>query len=133
MFSGKFFLAVIAITLADTIVQWLIVGFLFHKYQATTPMTWRKETSRSYAASTILSLVFSFMFTLLISFWISSGGPLQSIQGMEFGAVCWLTFAIPLEIGSSIYVNYSRMFVAGKCLSALVEYLIAGWLAVVIL
>jgi hypothetical protein len=133
MISGKFLLAVLAITVAVTLIQWLIVGFLFHKYQAITPMTWRKETSRSYAASTILSLLFSFMFTLLISLWMRSNGPLQSIQGLEFGALCWLTFAIPLEIGASIYVNYSRMFVAGKCLSALAEYLVAGWLAIVIL
>jgi hypothetical protein len=128
MFTGKFLLAVIAITATIILVQWL-----FHKYQATTPMTWRKETSRSYAASTIFSLFFSFMFTLLISLWISSNGPLKSFQGLEFGTLCWLTFAIPLEIGNSIYVNYSRMFVAGKCLSSLVEYLLAGWLAIVIL
>jgi hypothetical protein len=132
MLSGKFFLSIIAIAVAITLIQWFFVGFLFHKYQATTPMTWRKESKRSYSASIILSLFFAFMFTLLISLWISKFGSLKSIDGIEFGAICWLTFAIPLEIGSVIYVNYSRMFVLGKCLSSLVEYTIAGWLAVAI-
>lgn len=132
MLSGKFFLAVIAIAVAITFVQWLFIGFLFHKYQAATPMTWRKENSRSYAASTILSLFFAFMFTLVISLWISKYGTMNSMEGIEFGAICWLTFAIPIEIGTAIYVNYSGMFVAGKCLSSLFEYIIAGWVAVLI-
>ena len=133
MLSGKFFLSVIAIAIAITFVQWLIVGFLFHKFQATTPMTWRKESNRSYVISTLFSFFFAAMVTLVISLWISKYGAMKSIQGMEFGAICWLTFAIPLELGSAVYVNYSRMFVLGKCLSSLFEYSIAGCLAVMIL
>jgi hypothetical protein len=130
MFTGRFFIAVVAIAVAITFIQWFFVGFLFHKYQGITPLTWRKESTRSYWASAMLSLFFAFMFTLIISFWIGKFGPLKNMDGLEFGAVCWLTFAIPMEIGTAIYVNYSRIFVMGKCLSALVEYMAAGWLAV---
>lgn len=129
MFTGKFFLAVIVIAIAITFVQWFFVGFLFHKHQATTPMIWRKESSRSYAASTILSLFFAFMFTIVISLWIDKYGAMNIANGIEFGAICWLTFSIPIEIGAAIYVNYSRMFVVGKCLSSLVEYIVAGVVA----
>jgi hypothetical protein len=51
------------------------------------------------------------------------------MNGIEFGAICWLTFSIPSEIGSAIYINYSRMFVVGKCASSLVEYIVAGIVA----
>ncbi len=133
MLSGKFFLTVVIIAIAVSLIQWFFIGFLFHKYQASTPSTWRRESSRSYAASTILSLFFAFMFTVVISLWLDKYGPMKTINGMEFGALCWLSFAIPLEIGSAIYVNYSRMFVLGKCLSALVEYVVAAIVAVALL
>lgn len=133
MLSGKFFLTVIVIAVAITFIQWFFIGFLFHKHQAATPMTWRKESSRSYAASTILSLFFAFMFTIVVSLWIDKYGATNIINGIEFGAVCWLTFALPLEIGSAIYVNYSRMFVVGKCISSLVEYIVAGVVAIALL
>ena len=132
MLSGRFFLAVIVITVSISIIQWFFVGFLFHKYQATTPQTWRKEGPSSYAASMLLSLFFAFMFMLLITGWINKFGSMKSMDGIQLGAICCLTFAIPLELGIAIYVNYSRIFVVGKCLSALVEYIIAGWLAVAI-
>jgi hypothetical protein len=133
MFSGKFFLAVIVVAVVVSFIQWLVIGSLFHKYQAATPMTWRKESSRSYAASTILALLFAFMFTYVLSFWMSRNIGMDPFNGMEFGLVCWLSFAIPLEIGTAIYVNYSKMFVVGKCLSSLLEYVAAGAVVVALL
>jgi hypothetical protein len=133
MLSGKFFLAVLLIAIAITTIQWFFVGFLFHKHQASTPATWRKESSRSYAASTVLSFFFAFLFTMVVSLWLKTHDPMSTVDGIEFGAICWLTFSIPIEIGSAIYVNTSRMFVFGKCLSSLVEYCAAGVVAVAIL
>ena len=129
MLTGKFFLAVIAITVAVTFIQWFFIGFLFHKYQALTPSTWRKENSRSYAASMVLSLFFAFMFATIFYFWKNKYGEMHFADGIKFGVICWLTFSVTIEIGSAIYVNYSRMFVAGKCLSSLVEYIVAGSIA----
>jgi hypothetical protein len=129
MFAGKFFLLVIVMTIAITCIQWFFTGFLFHKYQASTPATWRKESKASYAWSTVIALFFSFMFSLLFSLWKNKSGLLFISDGIEFGTLVWLCFAIPYEIGTALYVNYSRLFVVGRCLSSLVEYVVAGVLA----
>lgn len=133
MFSLKFFLAVLAIAIASSVIQWFFTGFLFHKYQSSTPSTWRKESYLSYTGSTILSLFFACMFVLIFSLWKSKYGSLNFVDGIEFSSLCWLAFSIPAEIGTAIYVNYSRMFVLGKCVCSFVEYIIAGILAVAIL
>jgi len=130
MLTWKFLLAIVAIAIADTCIQWFFIGFLFHKYQAATPMVWRKESSRSYAASTAVSLFFGAIFTIIISLWLRRYGAITVPEGVEFGALCWLAFIIPLEIGTAIYVNYSPMFVLGKCLSGLAECVAAAVLAV---
>jgi hypothetical protein len=133
MLTGKFSLTVIVIAVAVTFIQWLFTGFLFHKYQSLTPSTWRKESNRSYTASMILSLFFAFMFTAIFYFWKSKSGDIYLFDGIEFGLVCWLTFSVTTEIGNAVYVNYSRMFVLGKCLSSLFEYVAAGIAAAVLL
>jgi hypothetical protein len=133
MFSGKFFLTALMIAVAVSLIQWFFIGFLFHKYQSATPQTWRPESGRSYAASTIVSLFFGFMFTTVMIFWMGKYGPMHLFNGLEFGFVCWASFSLPLEIGNAIYVNYSRMFVAGKCMSSFVEYIAAGALAMAVL
>lgn len=133
MLSGKFLLAVVAIAIADSCIQWFFIGFLFHRYQSATPMVWRKESNRSYMYSTILSLFFALIFSFVISLWIRRYGTVTLVDGIEFGALCWLAFIIPLEIGSAVYVNYSPMFVVGKCLSGLVECIVAAVVAVSIL
>src|SRR5580658_8179900 len=109
MFTGKYFLAAIAIAVAITCIQWFFIGFLFHKYQALTPATWRKEGGRSYAASTVISLFFSFMFVTVFSIW-KNGCDCSMVtgDGFIFGAFFWLAFSITAEINSAIYVNYSR-------------------------
>jgi hypothetical protein len=133
MFSGKFFLTVIVIAVAVTFIQCFFTGFLFHRYQSVTPSTWRKESNRSYAASMLLSLFFAFMFTVVFYFWKSKSGDIYLIDGIKFGLVCWLTFSVITEIGRAIYVNFSRMFVLGQCLSSLFEYVAAGIAAAVLL
>jgi len=133
MLTGKFFLTAIVIAVALTFIQWLFIGFLFHKYQSETPSTWRKESNRSYAASTILSLFFAFLFTVIFYFWKSRSGDIDLLDGIKFGLLFWLAFSVTTEIGNAIYVNYSRMFVLGKCLSSLFEYVAAGIAAAVLL
>lgn len=133
MVTGKFLLAIMAIAIADSFIQWLFIGFLFHKYQAATPAVWRKETNRSYAASTVMSLFFAIIFSTIISLWIRRYGAVTLADGTAFGVLCWLAFMLPMEIGSAVYVNVSRMFVVGKCLSGLAECAAAGVLAVTLL
>src|SRR5271154_4649158 len=106
MFSGKFFLTVFLITVAITFVQWFFIGFLFHKYQALTAATWRKENNLSYAASMVLSLFFAFMFATVFYLWKSKSGEMHFADGIQFGFICWLAFSVTADIGNAIYVNY---------------------------
>jgi hypothetical protein len=129
MLSLKIILAAIVITVAVTTVQWFFVGFLFHKYQAITPGTWRKENYKSYAWSTVLVFVFAWLFAWVFSIWKSKSGEMHLTDGLEFGVICCLVFIIPAELTSAIYVNYSRNFVLGKCISSVVEYAVAGGIA----
>jgi len=55
------------------------------------------------------------------------------LNGNEFGALCSLSFAIPVEIGNADYINYSPEFVTGNCISALVEYTVNGIIASLLL
>jgi hypothetical protein len=126
MFSGHFFLVVIVVAIVVVLIQWFFTGFLFHKYQALTPLVWRKENNLSYLASTLLALFFAFMFTFIFSLWRNRSSSMDFMNGAEFGLICWLAFSIPIEIGNAIYINYSRMFVLGKCISSFFEYLFAG-------
>jgi hypothetical protein len=73
------------------------------------------------------------MFTVVFYFWKSKSGDIYLIDGIKFGLVCWLTFSVITEIGRAIYVNFSRMFVLGQCLSSLFEYVAAGIAAAVLL
>ena len=133
MFQGRFFLAVLIITVAIAVIQWVFIGFLFHKYQWLTAGTWRKEDARSYAASTFISFLFAFLFTTIIYLWKSKYGNVNFYDGIAFGVICCITFSVPIEIGNSIYVNYSRMLVQGKCISSLLEYSVAGAIAATLL
>jgi hypothetical protein len=133
MLPLNFFLSIIAITLAVSAIQWLFTGFLFHKYQRATPLTWKKESIRSYGASMVLNFLFSVFFTTLIYLWKTRYGTVSTGQGIGFSFICWLTFSLTAELGSAIYVNYSPLFVLGKCLSSLFEYMVASVLAILIL
>jgi hypothetical protein len=125
MISLRFFLAIIIITIAITTIQWFFIGFLFHRFQALTPATWRKESNRSYLVSAVISFFFAFLFTTLFYYWKSTRGGMDLFAGLKFAGLCWLTFSVTLEIGNAVYVNYSPLFVLGKCLSSFVEYLVA--------
>ena len=133
MLSGKFFLTVIVITIAISFIQWFFVGFLFHKYQALTPSTWRKENNSSYIMSMILSIFFAFMFSAVFYLWKAEYRDMHLFDAIKFGTFCWLTFSVTIEIGNAIYVNYSRVFVAGKCLSSFLEYTISASIAFLLL
>lgn len=73
------------------------------------------------------------MFTVIFYFWKSRFKDIPLIDGIGIGLICWLAFSVTAEIGSAIYVNYSRMFVLGKCLSSLFEYVAAAIAATVLL
>jgi len=130
MSAIHFILSGISIGFANTAIEWFLIGFLFHKYQATTPQTWRPENYASYTYSTVLSMVFGLLFTF---FYIKIGSHYvighSMLSDAKLGIICFACFSFIAEIGSSIYVNLDKMFVTGKLLASCVSYVAAAIIA----
>lgn len=127
-----FILSAISIGFASVLIEWFIIGFLFHKYQALTPQTWRPESNSSYLYSTLLSFLFGTLFTLFY-FKIGAHYVLEHNlwSHIKLGLICFACFSFVSGINNSIYVNYDRKFVAGllitSCLSYVAAAIIAGF------
>ena len=132
MSATHFILSAICIGIANTCIEWFIIGFLFHKAQALTPGTWKPESKRSYMYSTLLSLLFGAVFTL---FYFKIGVNYVLLGNIwshtKLGLICFACFSFIAEISNAIYINYDRKFVAGKlissCLSIVAAAVIAGF------
>jgi hypothetical protein len=132
MTTTHFILSAICIGLANTCIEWFIIGFLFHKSQSLTPQTWRPETNKSYLYSTLLSFLFGVLFTFFywkIGFHYVRYGSLWS--HIKLGLICFACFSLVSGINNAIYVNYDKKFVAGtliaSCLSFSAAAVIAGF------
>ena len=127
-----FILSAISIGVASVIIEWFFIGFLFHKYQALTPQTWRPESSRSYLYSTLLSFLFGALFTLFY-FKVGAHYVLEHNiwSHIKLGLICFACFSFVSGINNAVYVNYDRRFVAGlltaSCLSYVAAAIIAGF------
>jgi hypothetical protein len=125
-----FILTAICIGIANTCIEWFIIGFLFHKSQALTPNTWRLESNRSYMYSTLLSFLFGAFFTL---FYIKIGSTYVLVGNIwshiKLGLICFACFNFILEISNAIYINYNRKFVIGKLIASCINYMAAAVIA----
>jgi|GEM_PF-1035571 len=126
-----FVISAICIGVANTCIEWFFIGFLFHKYQALTPNTWKPESNKSYMYSTLLSFLFGAMFTFF--YW--KIGAHYVIYGniwshIKLGLICFACFSLFQGINGAIYVNYDKKFVLGtlisSCLSIVAAAVIAG-------
>jgi len=131
MTAVHFTLSAACIGLANILIDWIIIGFLFHKSQALTPNTWKPESSGSYVYSIFLSLLFGAFFTL---FYLKIGSKYVLAHNfwshVKLGLICFAAFSFVTEINSFIYINYNRKFALGKmiasCLSIVAASLIAS-------
>jgi hypothetical protein len=125
-----FILSSVCIGIANTVIEWFFIGFLFHKYQALTPQTWRPEKSASYAYSTMLSLLFGLIFTFFYlkigSKYVLSGNIWSSCK---LGLICFAGFTFISELGNAIYINYDKKFLAGKLIATCLSYMVAAIIA----
>src|SRR5581483_4874280 len=119
-----FIFSAACIGVVNILIEWFFIGFVFHKYQALTPNTWRKETTKSYVYSTIISFLFGALFTLFY-FKIGTRYVIYGnvLSACKFGLLCFGCFAFLPQITSAIYVNYDKRFVTGTLLAALFSYL----------
>jgi len=125
-----FVFSAICIGVANIFIEWFFIGFLFYKYQALTPQTWRKETTKSYTYSSLLSLVFGALFTL---FYFKIGSKYvvygSVLSACKFGLLCFGCFVLIREINSAIYVNFDNRFTVGALLASLFTFLAAASIA----
>ncbi len=130
MSATHFILSAICIGFANTVIEWFVIGFLFHKSQAATPQTWRPERNRSYLYSTLLSFLFGALFTV---FYIKVGiryvVPNSIFSDCKLALICFASFSFITEIGNAIYINYGRSFAAGKLISSCLCYVSAAIIA----
>jgi len=125
-----FVLSAICIGVANTCIEWFIIGFLFHNTQALTPQTWRPESNKSYLYSTLLSFLFGALFTLFYEKvgvnYVLLGNVLSHLK---LGLICFGSFGLILEVSNAIYINYDRKFVVGKLLASALTYMAAAFIA----
>ena len=109
--------------------SWLIIGTLFHRYQALTPETWRPEGPKQYAVSSLVQVVAGAAVGLLF---FVTGGPFALghagwlLRGLVFGSVLWLAVACPIHVVTAIYVRLHAGHMAGALLDSLVTLVIVG-------
>jgi hypothetical protein len=130
MTAAHFILSAVCIGIANTCIEWLFIGFLFHPAQSLTPQTWREETKKSYLYSTLLSLLFGVLFT----FFFEKIGAKYVITGdlwsnIKLGLICFCCFGLIMEAGNAIYINYDKKFAFGKMISSAVNYVAAVCIA----
>ncbi|MBS1501522.1 MAG: hypothetical protein JST32_05640 [Bacteroidetes bacterium] len=127
MTVSHFIYAALCVGIANIFIEWLLIGFVFHKYQALTPQTWKPESPKSYAYSSFISLLFGALFTLfyykIATHYVARGNVLEACK---FGLFCFGVFAFLPEITTAIYVNISRGFTMGRLLSSLFTYVAAA-------
>jgi hypothetical protein len=115
---------------------YLIIGRIFHPYQAKTPGTWRASeswTHYQYAAlirlAACIGIAFAYaLFGASLSFEASA-----LAQGISFGSIIWAITILPLLLEAALFVNWHRGFVAGLLLDWLVVCVIASVAAAVVL
>jgi hypothetical protein len=132
MTATHFIIGTICIGIANTCIEWFFIGFLFHRFQALTPNTWKPESSKSYMYSTFLSFLFGALFMLF--YWkIASNYVMyrDMWSHIKLGLICFACFSFVQGINGAIYVNYDKKFVAGtlisSCISIVAAAVIAGF------
>ncbi len=112
--------------------SWLWMGVIFHRYQQTTPNTWRPEGRKSYLFSAIIhffaSIAIATLFLLVgRTFGGVFGGGID--RACAFGAIVWLAMAAPVALEAAVYVNLHPLVVVGQLLDWLTTSVVACALA----
>ncbi len=130
MLPLKVILAGVAAGVLANVTGYLIVGRLFHAYQARTPNTWRTTESWNHylyaAAIRVLACIgigaAYYCFGSAAS--AIAAGPLASAA--VFGASLWAVAVLPLVVEAALFVNWHRGFVVGLLLDWLVISVMAS-------
>ena len=105
--------------IVSILASWFWMAVVFHRYQRSTPETWRAETARNYTLSSIVRLFsaigIAVIYVLIARFQVGYFG--EGIAGaMRFAAVLWIALAAPVAIEAAIYIRLHSMVVLGQVL-----------------
>ncbi len=95
-----------------------------------TPQTWRPESYKSYAYSTLLSFLFGALFTFFyIKIGVNYVLPGVVWSNIKLGLICFACFSLVSGINNAVYVNYDKKFVAGLLTASCLNYIAAAIIA----
>ena len=128
MIPLKIILAGLVAGVLVTVTGYLIVGRLFHAYQARTPSTWRtNETWNHYLYAAVIRVLACVGIAALHYYFgavTSAGATGPILAAALFGACVWAVTVLPLVVEAALFVNWHRGFVVG---------LLLDWLAICVI
>ena len=132
MDTVKILLAGLAIGVVSSLIDRLFMGVLFHKYQALTPGTRRKESPRHYSSGMMVTLVFGFLFAYFYSTETATGGN-GFFSSVTIGFFPWVVLTLPFIVSVGIFVNWYKMVWLAPILDWLTIVVCASVLAMLII
>jgi hypothetical protein len=126
---SRVLLAALAGGVVSVVTSWLLVGVIFHRFQARPPATWRPvEGGAQYAMSSGLTILAALLIASAFSLTgaVALGHGSWIVAGLAFGALVWGALAVPIILDVALYVNLHRGFVVGLLLNWLVVCLICA-------
>ena len=121
---GGVILAGLAFGAMATMVEAVIIGKVFHRFQRQTPGTWRPgEGNRRYALSAAIQLLAGFLFACIF---VATDRDPTAARGAMFGAATWFAFQAPGVVNDSLYYNVHPGFAMGRLVSGSLTGLLAG-------
>lgn len=116
--------------LLANVTGYLITGRFFHRFQARTPNTWRRNESWTqylYASSVriVACIAVALLYVVFRSVSPSCGdGPIA--HGFAFGLLLWAATILPVVLEISLFVNWHSGFLVGLLLDWLVLCVLAS-------
>ena len=132
MDSLRYFIALIAASVAMSFSDWYFMGVLFHDKYLAHPEVWRrpqggKGENLAVAWSTLLGVATAAVF-LYLAAWLGLGGSVGSLS-LAFGI--WLLAPLPLIVTNALFIKIHPLNTLAMALGWLMRLLIcalAAWL-----
>ena len=106
---------------------WFWMGNVFHRFQKLTPNTWRPENSRSYALSSVVTILTCIAIATIFLLVARMGGVFAGgcTGALRFAAVAWMALSAPFIVNAAVFINLHPWFVVGQVVNALTTSVLA--------
>jgi hypothetical protein len=104
------------------------MGLIFHRYQARTPESWRRENNLSYGLSSAIHIFACIVAAVLFRLVVADGNLFFGagvLGALRFGALLWMAMAAPLAIDAGVFVRLHPWVVVGQLIDWLTTSLLA--------